>query len=216
MRAELRSDGLHISGYVNVPGRKSRPIMTAAGRAIEIIEQGVFKDALSRAKEVRMLQDHRPERVLADTADGTLKIKEDAVGLRAEAVVTDEIVIDAAKKGKIRGWSFDMDNVKDDLETRADDLPIRHVKSLDISEVSLIIDRIPCYSSTSVEIRGEEERTVETRANMEDISYVELEATPDEHINKDVENPSEERSEDWKEAVNKNKSILANLKGGAK
>ena len=28
MRAELRADGLHISGYVNIPGRESRPVET--------------------------------------------------------------------------------------------------------------------------------------------------------------------------------------------
>ena len=34
MRAELRADGLHISGYVNVPGRTSRPVMTPRGRGL--------------------------------------------------------------------------------------------------------------------------------------------------------------------------------------
>ena len=37
MKAELRADGLHISGYVNVPGRESRPVLTPRGKVIEII-----------------------------------------------------------------------------------------------------------------------------------------------------------------------------------
>ena len=54
MRAELRADGLHISGYVNVPGRESRPVMTPHGRVIEIIEQRAFQKT-STYKEPHVL-----------------------------------------------------------------------------------------------------------------------------------------------------------------
>ena len=93
MRAELRADGLHISGYVNVPGRESRPVVTPRGRVIEVIEQRAFARALERAGGIDMLLDHDRSRVLASTSKGTLNVREDEVGLRAESVVTDEAVI---------------------------------------------------------------------------------------------------------------------------
>ena len=43
-----------------------------------------------------MLLDHDRGHVLADTADGTLTVREDEVGLRAESVVTDPAVIEGA------------------------------------------------------------------------------------------------------------------------
>ena len=156
MRVEVRADGVHISGYVNVPGRASRPVITPRGKVIETIEQGAFKNALTKiGDELRMLMDHNSARQLASVADGTLTAKEDAIGLYAEATVTDPEVITAAKKHEIRGWSFNMRNVQDELEQRAEGLPLRKVKSFDMSEISLILHAVPCYSATSVEVRAD-------------------------------------------------------------
>ena len=156
MRVEVRSDGVHISGYVNVPGRASRPVITPHGRVIETIEQGAFKNALAKAgDELRMLMDHNSARQLASVADGTLTAREDAIGLYAEATVTDPEVAEAAKKHELRGWSFNMRNVEDELEQRAEGLPLRKVKSFDMSEISLILHAVPCYSATSVEVRAD-------------------------------------------------------------
>ena len=176
MRAELRSDGLHIDGYVNVPGRKSRPVMTPRGKVIEVIEPGAFRDALSRAPELRMLLDHDTSHELASREAGTLKAVEDSVGLRASSVVTDPAVIDGAKQNRLRGWSFNMQNVEDEMEERAEGLPVRHVKKFDMSEISLIMNRIPVYSATSVEVRADgKDADVETRAIFpENMEYTDL------------------------------------------
>lgn len=176
MRAELRADGLHIDGYVNVPGRKSRPVMTPRGKVIEVIEPGAFRDALSRAPELRMLLDHDAGHELASREAGTLKAVEDSVGLRASSVVTDEAVIDGAKQNRLRGWSFNMQNVEDEMEERAEGLPVRHVKKFDMSEISLIMNRIPVYSATSVEVRADgKDADVETRAIFpENMEYTDL------------------------------------------
>ena len=175
MRAELRADGLHISGYVNVPGRESRPVMTPHGRVIEIIEQRAFAKAIERADNIRMLLDHDPNRVLASTQENTLTVREDAVGLRAESVVTDPEVIEGARTGKLRGWSFNIRNPKDTLEQRAEGLPIRHITDLDMDEITLAMNRVPVYSSTSIEVRADTEEPVEYRADIpETIDYVDL------------------------------------------
>ena len=175
MRAELRADGLHISGYVNVPGRESRPVMTPHGRVIEVIEQRAFAKAIERAENINMLLDHDPLRILASTQAGTLNVKEDAVGLRAESVITDPEVIDGAKAGKLRGWSFNIRNPKDTLEQRAEGLPVRHITDLDMDEVTLVMHKVPVYSSTSIEVRADTEESVEYRAAMsEDIEFVDM------------------------------------------
>lgn len=193
MRAELRADGLHIDGYVNVPGRKSRPVMTPRGKVIEVIEPGAFRDALSRAPELRMLLDHDAGHELASREAGTLKAVEDSVGLRASSVVTDPAVINGAKQNRLRGWSFNMQNVEDEMEERAEGLPVRHVKKFDMSEISLIMNRIPVYSATSVEVRADGKDTdVETRAIFpENMEYTDL----TENQKKDPPKPEFDNSE---------------------
>lgn len=173
MKAELRADGLHISGYVNVPGRQSRPVMTKRGKVIEVIEQRAFQKAIDSATNgVRMLLDHNPDRVLASTSDKSLNVFEDEIGLHAEALVTDQEVIEGAKAGKLRGWSFNMRNIVDSVEERAGELPLRHVQSFDMDEITLVMHRMPCYSATSIEIRADVEEDVEERASAGEIHLI--------------------------------------------
>lgn len=174
MKAELRADGLHISGYVNVPGRKSRPVMTPRGMVIETIEQRAFERAIERAQTINMLLDHNPERILASTANNTLSLEEDAVGLKAESVVTDPEVIEGARAGKLRGWSFNIKNPVDTLEEQDGDLPIRHITDLDMDEVTLVMNRVPVYSSTSIEIRAGEEESVERRGTDDEATFTDM------------------------------------------
>lgn len=182
MKVELRADGVvHISGYVNVTGRESRPVMTKHGKIPEVIEPGSFQRAID-ANEVgiSVLLDHDASRRLAGTADHTLTLYEDNIGLRAETEITDPEVIEAAKNKKIRGWSFNMKNIVDEVEERADKLPLRHVKSFDMDEISLVVKKIPVYSATSVEIRADEEADVEERSMMEAVD-VTLPKGPENH-----------------------------------
>lgn len=131
---------------------------------IEIIEQRAFARAIEKAQNIKLLLDHRADRVLGSTDEGSLKLAEDNVGLRAEAVITDEEVIAGARAGKLRGWSFNMKNLTDEVEERAGKLPLRKVHDFEMSEVSLIMSRIPIYSSSSIEIRaGESAEDVEER-----------------------------------------------------
>lgn len=184
MKVELRADGIvHISGYVNVTGRESRPVMTKHGKIPEVIEPGSFQRAID-ANEVgiSVLLDHDASRRLAGTADHTLTLYEDNIGLRAETEITDPEVIEAAKNKKIRGWSFNMKNIVDEVEERADKLPLRHVKSFDMDEISLVVKKIPVYSATSVEIRADEEADVEERSMMEAVD-VALPKEPENYKN---------------------------------
>lgn len=172
MKAEIRADGLHISGYVNVPGRESRPVITPRGKVIEVIEQRAFQRALQKVDNIDLLVDH--ERKIASTKEGNLKVWEDEIGLRAEAIITDKEVIEGARKGKLKGWSFNMMKVVDELEERAGKLPLRRVKDFIMTEITLALRKLPVYSATSIEVRAEEEEEVEIRAFESEVTVKDL------------------------------------------
>lgn len=168
MKIEVRADGAHISGYVNATEKKSRPVITPHGKAIEVIEPRAFEQAINRAGNITVTVDHNSGEVYATTSDGTLTLYEDNIGLHADVLITDTALIEIAKQGKIKGWSFGMYNVVDDLEQRADDLPIRHIKALDLDHITLVVNKQPVYSATSVEVRANEDFEIETRATISD------------------------------------------------
>lgn len=173
MKIEIRADNTaFISGYVNAVERESRPVITPRGRVNELIEPRAFEQALERAENVNMTVDHT-DKVVADTKDGSLSLHEDPIGLRAEATITDPETVEEARAGHVRGWSFGMRNVVDEVEERADKLPLRRIKGFDLDHVTLVIHKIPCYSATSVEVRAEGESAMETRCTDTDISVSE-------------------------------------------
>lgn len=169
MKVEIRADGAHISGYVNVTEKKSRPVITPRGKVIEIIEERAFEKALERSGNINVTVDHNSTHVYASTEEGTLELYEDAIGLHADVIIKDETLIELAKQGKIKGWSFGMYNVVDELEERTGELPIRRVKSLDLDHLTLVVNKQPVYSATSVELRAGEDVDLEVRALEQDI-----------------------------------------------
>ena len=163
MKVEVRTDNFaKITGYVNAVERESKPVATPKGMVNELVESGVFHRALDAA-DIPMTVDHIPTEIVARTADNTLHLKEDNIGLWAEAVVTEERVVRAAKEGELKGWSFGMTNVLDAVEERTEKLPLRRIKRMALDHVTLVIDKIPAYSATSVELRAGTEEYLETR-----------------------------------------------------
>ena len=165
MKIEERADGLHISGYVNVTGKISRPLITPHGRCVETIEERAFANAIAKSGDITATVDHDSTRVYAHTEDRTLELEEDAIGLKAKMIIKDKSLIDAARKGKIKGWSFGMYNVVDEMEQRGEgELPLRHVKDLYLDHVTLVMGKTPCYAATSVECRADDEVSIEYRS----------------------------------------------------
>lgn len=166
MRIEIRSDSVILDGYVNAVGRDSRPVITPRGKCIEQIEPRAFEKALNKADNVDLLLNHNKNRKLGSTKEGSLELFEDNIGLRAIATITDEEVIEKAKKSKLKGWSFGQYVNKDRIEERTDGLPRRYIEDLDLVEVSIIDDRLnPVYTATSIEMRADEEVINEQRGN---------------------------------------------------
>ena len=157
MGLEIRGNALHISGYVNAVERESRRLPArmcskAKSDFVEKISAGAFGRAVSRAREVRLMFNHK--RDIGGTADGTLKLSEDNIGLKAAAVITDPDVVTAAKQGELRGWSFGFTDAKDRWEDVSEGLQRRTIDDLDLQEVS-VLSVTPAYVGTSVELRGD-------------------------------------------------------------
>ncbi|MFA6717913.1 MAG: HK97 family phage prohead protease [Prevotella sp.] len=168
MNVEIRADGLHLSGYVNVTEKMSRPVITGKGqKVIELIEPRAFEKALEKVDNVPMTKDHNPDVVLAETRAKTLELHEDAIGLHYDATITDAQTITEARAGKLKGLSFGMKNITDKIEERADALPLRRVSAFDLDHITLVVHKTPVYAATSIEMRADEtESTVETRASV--------------------------------------------------
>ena len=165
MKIEIRSDTVHIEGYVNAVGRDSRVIPDRRGGFIEQVEPGTFRRSLENGKPVEIRLNHG--RVLGSTGDGVLSLYEDAIGLHASADIGDEEVADLARRGELRGWSFGFQNPIDEWEEG--EPPRRKLKGFDLLEVSLIDRRMtPAYIGTSVEARGQENLLTEFRGEEEE------------------------------------------------
>ena len=165
MKVTVRADKVVIDGYVNAVDRFSRPLFEGAlGRFVEKILPNVFKKAIARASNIEVLLNHDESRKLADTKSGTAKVYEDNVGLRAIVTITDAEVIQKAKEGKLRGWSFGFSDPEDDTTTNSAGILERVIKKLTLHEVSIIDDRaMPAYYGTSIETRTIDGTAVEVR-----------------------------------------------------
>lgn len=163
MKIEIRGETALIEGYVNAVERESRPIPSIRGTYTEKVAQGTFQRALNSGKQVELRFNH--EKVLGSTADGTLELREDAIGLYAKALVTDAEVIEKAKHNELRGWSFGFRDNNPKIEDSK-----RVLSNIELREVS-ILTKTPAYIATSIEMRDEEEITLESRG-IEDIAEV--------------------------------------------
>ena len=167
MNVEVRGDSVVITGYVNAIERYSKPITSTLKDKmqtfVEKIKAGVFKTALKRNDDVKVLLNHDMNRVLATTKDGTAKLEEDNIGLRAEVTITDAEVVEKARQNKLVGWSFGFYANADEVRAEGENTK-RTVTDMDLIEVSILDDtKRPAYYGTSIEARCEGGRMMEIR-----------------------------------------------------
>ena len=140
MKIQIRSDSVEIEGYVNAVGRDSRPM----------------RDRSTGERFVR--------------TKTNLELTEDSIGLKARTTVTDKEVIEKARAGKLRGWSFGFYDRDSRSEDAREGLKRRYVEDMELKEVSIIDDRkLPCYEGTLISTRADEliqGETLEERAEV--------------------------------------------------
>lgn len=180
MKIEIRSDNVKISGYVNAVERRSavlpqRICRTAPGNFVEVIRSGTFGASLSARPEVKLKFNH--ERTIGGTGNG-LELREDNIGLHAEAVISDPDVVSAARAHKLTGWSFGFTSPKEDWsEPDNEGVYTRSISGLDLVEVSILTKR-PAYPATSVEVRDGETTEYEYRHSEEENEFSDLTPKP--------------------------------------
>lgn len=156
MNIRVLEDRVEIEGYVNAVERNSRTLWDRFGSFVERIAKGAFKRALDKNPDVRLYVNH--ERDIGGEADGNLKLEEDAIGLRAEATITDPEVVQDAINGDLVGWSFGYFDTDDGVDRFIENgMPLRYVKDMDLFEVSILNrTRTPAYEGTLVTVRSDD------------------------------------------------------------
>ena len=177
MNIRVTKDSVELEGYVNAVERLSKPLKDRLGKFVERVKVGAFKKALERAEDVRILLNHDWQRDLGGIKDGNLELYEDAIGLHARATITDKDVVEQAKRGELRGWSFGFTD-RDVDQGEENGLTVRNVKDLDLYEVSLINrSRLPAYDGTLVAVRSADDSNA---INISDYTESELNLRVDE------------------------------------
>jgi len=183
MRIEIRGNQVLLDGYVNAVDRESRVLPSPRGRFIEKIKPKTFERAIQKADDVELRFNHDKNRKLGSLKEGNLQLYEDNIGLRAIATVSDEEVIQKAKNGELRGWSFGFIAKRDKWEDGQDGIQRRILEDIDLLEVS-ILDKTPAYIATSIEARGEENIITENR--IEDFK-AEIEVLSEKHEKRELD-----------------------------
>lgn len=164
-RIEIRNDSVILDGYVNAVARDSRPMLNENGeKFVEQISPKTFQRAIEKNDDILCLLNHEPERILGSTKQGNIELFEDNIGLRAICKITDGEVIEKAKVGKLRGWSFGFESLKEHEEPIKGGLKRRFIDEMNLAEVSIIDEqKIPCYVGTSIETRADKLSKLEYR-----------------------------------------------------
>lgn len=150
-----------IWGYVTVFRRNSRKLSKPNPKMLaefyEQVEIGAFRRSIQGNKDIALVIDHDDERVLASVHAGTLKLKEDSIGLKFEAVIEDVSIIRDIQMHEICGCSFQFKPINEYIKGYCNGVPIRVLKDVELSHVSLIKKpQQTAYIGTIVHYIGED------------------------------------------------------------
>jgi len=147
---EVRADAgkRTIKGYASVFNTLSDNL----GGFVEQIAPGAFSRCLSTNPDVRCLVDHLPSSILGRSTAGTLRLREDNVGLAIECDMPDPTLgndtLESIRRGDLREMSFGFICVDEDWSALPDGTKLRTVSDADLFDVSVVT--YPAYKSSSV------------------------------------------------------------------
>lgn len=123
---------------------------------MEVISPGAFTGTIGG--DIRALVNHDSGRVIGRTKSGTLRLAEDAKGLRVEIDVPSTSdgndVYELVERGDISGMSFGFCVTKQDWDETVDP-PVRTISAVELREVSAVA--FPAYDDTTLGVRSLEE-----------------------------------------------------------
>lgn len=162
-RFETREDEngqMIISGYFSVfhSNYEIGPGMS------ESVAPGAFLSSLSG--DVRALTNHDSTLVLGRTTAGTLKLREDDVGLWGDVIInpkdSDAVnTYERVKRGDVSQCSFGFQITKEDTEIREDGSVHWTIREVNLYEVSVCT--FPAYEATNVQARSEQLAEIRAR-----------------------------------------------------
>lgn len=154
-------DGLHITGYFSVFNSDYEiwPGMT------ESVAPGAFLSSLNG--DVRALTNHDTTLVLGRTTAGTLKLREDDVGLWGDVTINpkDSDAMNTyarVMRGDVNQCSFGFFIRKEAYEARPDGSDHWTIQDVDLFEVSVCT--FPAYEATNVQARSAERAEIRERS----------------------------------------------------
>jgi Escherichia/Staphylococcus phage prohead protease len=146
-------------GHAAVYDEETQFDIPGIGTVHEVIDRGAFRKVLGSRPQVPMLYNHDPNAILADTGNGTLKLKEDTRGLLAQAVMdrTDpdvQRVVAKINSGLVRGMSFGFVAGRENqrIEHRGNTVLRRLGGFKKLLDVGPVVG--PAYSGTDVALRS--------------------------------------------------------------
>lgn len=148
------SEDRKIGGYVNVTERESETLYSQQrGKWFkEVMKKGVFERALAKNQSIPCLLEHNWDKELAHTEKGTLELREDNIGLRFDAIITDDEVYEQIKSGAINSCSFGFTVEEQEFENVNSRFEKRYVHEINLKEISLV--KNPAYVGSLVESRN--------------------------------------------------------------
>ena len=148
-----------IRGYAAVYNRRSQDL----GGFYEVILPGAFERALVGQDDVRALVEHDPAKILGWTGNKTLRLFDEAEGLRIENDPPDtsfaKDIVESIRRGDVDSMSFAFVALDDALDVDDDGTWVRYVKRAQLFDVSPVT--YPAYVDTSVAVRSIKQRVKE-------------------------------------------------------
>jgi uncharacterized protein len=148
----LSAKGKTLTGYAAVFNSEAN-----LGSFSEVIRPGAFAKSLATGSNVRALYHHEGNALLGTTRSGTLKLQEDAHGLRFDLSLPatshgNDLAI-LVERGDVAGCSFGfrVADGGDRWEQRGGQM-VRELLTVDLEEVTLTAD--PAYADTTVAMRN--------------------------------------------------------------
>jgi len=157
---EEENGDLHISGYFAVFNSNYEIGQDMS----ESIAPGAFLGSLNG--DIRALTNHDTTLVLGRTTAGTLKLKEDEVGLWGDVIINpkDSDAMNTYQRvlrGDVNQCSFGFRILKEEIDLHEDGSVHWTLKEIELHEVSVCT--FPAYEATSVSARSEEFAEIRNR-----------------------------------------------------
>lgn len=145
-----------ITGYAVKWNMKSHPMQEDGIKFTEQFSKGAFSESLTKDDQ-RALWSHDMSKILGRTKNGSLRLKEDNIGLRFELdlpnTTVGQDVYESVKRGDIDGVSFGFSMEAEEWDDKNKGGIVRTITKAKLFEISPVT--FPAYPDSEVSARNE-------------------------------------------------------------